>query len=120
MPLRSRREGDHTTRATIETPAELSAVFESAGPSVIFLHDPWCPISSDADDEMRALGRAYHEIDVSQHRELSRAVQTLTGIRHESPQVIVLRNGRPVWNASHRKITREAVAAAAASAAKPD
>ena len=27
------------------------------------------------------------------------------GIRHETPQAILLRDGRPVWNASHFRIT---------------
>ncbi len=39
-----------------------------------------------------------------------------TGIKHESPQVIVLRNGRPVYAASHWDITGEEVARAAGAA----
>jgi hypothetical protein len=34
------------------------------------------------------------------------------GVAHESPQVIVLRNGQVVWNASHFSITAQAVTAA--------
>jgi hypothetical protein len=33
-------------------------------------------------------------------------------VMHESPQVIVLRNGQVVWNASHFRITADAVAEA--------
>jgi bacillithiol system protein YtxJ len=32
--------------------------------------------------------------------------------RHESPQVIVLRQGRAIWSASHDAITAQAVATA--------
>ena len=32
--------------------------------------------------------------------------------RHESPQVIILRNGVAVWNASHWKIKADAVKSA--------
>jgi bacillithiol system protein YtxJ len=32
---------------------------------------------------------------------VSRELASLTGVRHETPQVIVLRDGKAVWNASH-------------------
>jgi monothiol bacilliredoxin len=32
------------------------------------------------------------------------------GIRHESPEVIVLQNGKPVWHASHYDVTADALA----------
>ena len=41
-------------------------------------------------------------------------VQALTGVRHESPQVLLLREGRAAWHASHRGITGERVRAALA------
>jgi bacillithiol system protein YtxJ len=31
------------------------------------------------------------------------------GVRHETPQAILLRDGRPVWNASHFRITADAL-----------
>jgi bacillithiol system protein YtxJ len=46
---------------------------------------------------------------VQSARELSRRVAEQTGIRHESPQAIILRNGQAVWSASHFDITAEAV-----------
>ena len=48
-------------------------------------------------------------IDVSNYHELGREVAARTGIRHESPQVILLRAGVALWTASHRQITAEAV-----------
>jgi bacillithiol system protein YtxJ len=49
---------------------------------------------------------------VQSARELSRRVAEQTGVRHESPQAIILRNGQAVWTASHFDITAEAVAQA--------
>jgi bacillithiol system protein YtxJ len=40
-------------------------------------------------------------IDVRRAHALSRAVEERTGVRHESPQVIVPRRGRAGWSASH-------------------
>ena len=48
-------------------------------------------------------------IVVQTARNVSREVEARTGVRHESPQAIVLRNGAAVWNASHFDITAEAV-----------
>lgn len=45
-------------------------------------------------------------------RELSAEIENRLGVDHQSPQVIVLRNGQVVWNASHFKITADAVAEA--------
>ena len=43
---------------------------------------------------------------------LWRAIESRFGVEHESPQVIVLRKGQVCWDASHFKITAEAVAKA--------
>jgi hypothetical protein len=34
------------------------------------------------------------------------------GVRHETPQAILLRDGKPVWKASHFRITADALAQA--------
>jgi monothiol bacilliredoxin len=49
-------------------------------------------------------------IDVLAQRPLSRRIAATLGIQHESPQVIVLRNGKPVWHASHYEVTADALA----------
>ncbi len=43
-------------------------------------------------------------IDVQRFPRLGWEVATRTGVRHESPQVIVLRDGVAVWAADHRDI----------------
>ena len=94
--------------------AELATLFEQTGddPSVIFLHDPYCPISADACEEMEGVPGGSWVIDVSRQDDLKREVARRTGVRHESPQVFVLREGTAVWHGSHYAITRQAVAAA--------
>ena len=44
-------------------------------------------------------------LEVQSAREISRELANLTGVRHETPQVIVLRDGKAVWNASHFDVT---------------
>ncbi|HJR07061.1 MAG TPA: bacillithiol system redox-active protein YtxJ [Pyrinomonadaceae bacterium] len=82
-------------------------------PVVLFKHSTTCPISARAHGQMKRLsGEVAAQISllvVQRARELSRRVAELTGIRHESPQAIILRNGQAVWSASHFDITTEAV-----------
>lgn len=40
---------------------------------------------------------------------LSRTIEERTGVRHESPQVLVFRAGKVVWSASHFQIRGGAV-----------
>jgi bacillithiol system protein YtxJ len=48
----------------------------------------------------------YKLITVQSHRYLSEEAAARLGIRHETPQAILLREGRPVWSASHFRITK--------------
>lgn len=91
--------------------AELGSLFALSHerPVLLFKHSLTCPISSAAYQEMSNLEDEVSLIVVQRAREVSREVESLTGIRHESPQAIILRNGKPVWNASHWRIKRSAV-----------
>lgn len=94
--------------------AELGSLFALSHqrPVVLFKHSLTCPISSAAYQEMSDLDEEVSLIVVQHARQVSREVEQLTGVRHESPQAIILRHGKPVWNASHWRITRSAVAEA--------
>jgi bacillithiol system protein YtxJ len=85
-------------------------------PVVLFKHSTTCPISARAHRQMAGLdveaAGPVVLLIVQRARELSRRVAEETGIRHESPQTIILRNGQAVWSASHFDITAEAVAQA--------
>jgi bacillithiol system protein YtxJ len=78
-------------------------------PVVIFKHSLTCPISAAAYDQMAEFPGEVALVEVQRARELSAEIENRLGVNHESPQVIVLRNGQVVWNASHFKITAEAV-----------
>jgi bacillithiol system protein YtxJ len=103
------------------TPVETAEALEDwfvrseVQPVALFLHDPGCPISRAAFRQMSRLSTVIPVIpviDVRTGTHLSHAVEERTGVRHESPQVIVLRHGQPVWSASHYAITAGDVSAA--------
>lgn len=82
-------------------------------PVVLFKHSNSCPISRSAHREMEQFTDADVNLVVVQHaRELSNEIARRTGVRHESPQALVVRNGDVVWNAAHYDVTADAVRAA--------
>jgi bacillithiol system protein YtxJ len=91
---------------------EQAIVASQAGTVVLFNHDPYCPVSAAAFDEMRGFEGDVRLIDVSRLRDVTRELAQRTGVRHESPQIIVLRDGEATWSASHFRITADAVAKA--------
>ena len=105
----------------VENTEALDALLESYGerPLVIFKHSLTCPISSAAYDQMEQYKGGVALIEIQNARGLSSAIASRFGVPHESPQVIVLRKGQVVWNASHFKITAEAVARAVLEASEP-
>lgn len=95
-----------------DTAALDAAIAESRErPVLIFKHSRSCGVSCQAYDELHAhIGEAaveasYNLITVQSHRGVSDETAARLGIRHETPQAIVLRNGVPVWSASHWRIT---------------
>jgi bacillithiol system protein YtxJ len=81
-------------------------------PVIVFKHSNACSISARAYREMEKFEGQVNILEVQSAREISRELATLTGIRHETPQVIVLRDGKAVWNASHFDVTAGDVAKA--------
>jgi bacillithiol system protein YtxJ len=72
----------------------------SRKPVIVFKHSNACSISARAYREMEKLDEV-NILEVQTAREISRELANLTGVRHETPQVIILRDGKAVWNASH-------------------
>ncbi len=87
-----------------------------SGAVVLFLHAPRCGISVRAYRQVARLGGEVGLVDVACDHDVKEAIAERTGVRHESPQVIVLRRGRVVWVGSHGAITTAAVARACAIA----
>ena len=84
-----------------------------ARPVLLFKHSYTCGISAEALDELRAhldqqtalpTGVSYAIVTVQTHREVSNAIASTLGVRHETPQAILVREGRAVWTASHFRV----------------
>ena len=75
----------------------------------LFKHSTACPVSSGAADEVKAseLALPIYWINVIQQRDLSNWVESAYDTKHESPQLLLIEDGKvsKVWN--HRDIIRE-------------
>jgi bacillithiol system protein YtxJ len=87
-------------------------------PVLIFKHSNSCPISGRALHQFHTYlenadpNLSYHLITVQTDRPVSNEVEERLGVLHETPQVIIVRDGRQIWNASHNKITTMALESA--------
>lgn len=78
-------------------------------PQVIFKHSTRCSISSVA---MQRLKRGtlpqdldFYYLDLIAYRKLSNQVADQFDVAHESPQILIIRNGACVYDESHMSIT---------------
>jgi thioredoxin 1 len=77
---------------------------------LVFKHSNSCPVSFTAKRQYDHFVAAHPDVPtrlviVQQERELSNALETVSRLRHESPQALIVRAGRVLWDASHGGIT---------------
>lgn len=72
---------------------------------VIFKHSNRCSISSVALQRLQKASQPgeidFYFLDLIRYRGLSNKIAEVFKVRHESPQVLVIKNGRCVFNESH-------------------
>ena len=78
-------------------------------PVVVFKHSTTCPISAAAYDEMSRFEGEVVLVEVQRERGLAKEIEKGTGVAHESPQVIVLKKGKSVWDGSHWNVKADVV-----------
>jgi bacillithiol system protein YtxJ len=106
----------------LEHEAQIDALVEEsrARPVVIFKFSRTCGTSSYAADQLHEYLQGtpadarYAVVTVQTHRAVSNEVAARLGVRHETPQLIVLRDGQVAWHGSHFRATAEALAGALA------
>jgi len=87
----------------------------SKRPLLLFKFSATCGTSAQALDELmahlneRPADVTYAIVTVQTHRDVSNAIASTLGVRHETPQILLIRDGRVVWSASHYRVTAEAV-----------
>jgi bacillithiol system protein YtxJ len=96
----------------IESVAALDELLERSKerPVWVLKHSLTCGISSSAAAEFRRFadqspdGAVFAIIEIQNARPVSTAFAERTGVRHQSPQAVLLRDAQAAWHASHHQI----------------
>jgi bacillithiol system protein YtxJ len=95
---------------------QLNVIFEKSKekPQVIFKHSTRCSISAMAKGRLeRSLAPEnadFYFLDLIAHRNLSNKISTTFQVFHESPQILLIRNGECTYDESHGSISMDEIA----------
>lgn len=82
-------------------------------PQVIFKHSTRCSISSVAKNRLERSSvpddAAFYYLDLISHRSLSNSIAEQFAVEHESPQILVIKNGKCVYDESHMGIDMDEI-----------
>lgn len=97
-------------KLTSDEQLELIKEESTRRPVLIFKHSTSCSISHMALSRMERnwsdqLGVIPYYLDLLAHKPISNKIETIFGVEHESPQVLLIRNGECVYDASHMAIS---------------
>lgn len=95
----------------LENESQLEGLIKSSYtvPVVVFKHSTRCSISSMAlnrlkNVELSVMADNFYFLDLLSFRSLSNTVAEKFKVFHESPQILILRNGSCIYEASHGEI----------------
>lgn len=95
------------------TKDDLKQVWKDSTEKLVFIFkkSTTCPLSADAFAEFQSFLETKGDdvcayfVKVRETREVSNEIADLTGVRHHSPQVLLLKDQEVLWNDSHTRIT---------------
>lgn len=99
----------------LENISQLSDIIEESKkqPVLIFKHSTRCNISATSLQRMERswedIGVKPYYLDLIAHRDISNAIADKFDVQHQSPQVILIKNGESVYDSSHFDISFEAL-----------
>ena len=80
---------------------------------LIFKHSTRCATSSMAKNRLERsaapVNVQFHFLDLIKHRSISNKIETEFDVSHESPQVLLIKNGKCIYNESHNGISMEEI-----------
>lgn len=97
----------------LETQQQLEHIKMYEGYSIIFKHSTRCSVSLMAKKHLELDGGDFatdlptYFLDLLRFRDLSNAIAKQFHVHHESPQLLLIKNGECVFEASHSDISVE-------------
>lgn len=96
---------------------QLDSIHEESGtkPTVIFKHSTRCGISLHAKHNLESDWNfnenelIFYYLDLLEHRDISNEIAKRFNVIHQSPQIIILKQGKSIFDTSHNAISLEVV-----------
>ena len=102
---------------TNEEELEAIKIRSNEKPQVIFKHSTRCSISSMAKGRLERSsepeGVDFNYLDLIAHRNISAKIVDMFDVAHESPQILVIKNGKCIYDESHNAISMDEIIEAA-------
>ena len=80
---------------------------------LIFKHSTRCAVSSIAKSRLERsnipANVQFHFLDLIKYRTISNKIEAVFNVNHESPQVLLIRNGECIYDESHSGISMEEI-----------
>jgi thioredoxin 1 len=91
------------TYINLDTIEKLDALIAASAdkPVFIFKHSDTCGISAHILEQLNDIDGEMNILVVQDDRDVSIAVVERLGVRHASPQAFVLKDGKPIYHATH-------------------
>ncbi len=111
---------DRVVRLTGMEELDEAIASSAERPVFVYKHSTVCPVSARAADHYHdfADGDAssppplFTQVLVIENRDLSNEIESRLSVRHESPQLLLLRDGKVAWHASHFSISTDNIQSA--------
>lgn len=100
----------------LESIEQLQAIKQAPGYCILFKHSIRCSISLMAkrkfefDWDILPEDTSVYFLDLIKNRNISNAIAELFDVHHESPQLLLIKNGECIYESSHGEISAEEAA----------
>lgn len=99
----------HWIHLTDEEQLKQIVIKSQSRPQVIFKHSTRCSISSVALQRLQKVDQPsdidFYYLDLIAYRGISNKISEIFDVHHESPQVLVIRDGECIYDESHLGIS---------------
>jgi len=105
---------------TLDNPEQIRIIASDKSDMyfIIFKHSTRCSLSDMIYRRLSSklkITVPFYFLDLIRHRDLSNLISVTFGIQHESPQVLIIKNGKCIYHESHSGIVPGEIANAVAA-----
>lgn len=113
----SQKDELHPNWKVLDNEAQLKEIINGSHerPAMIFKHSTTCGISAGARHRLESSWDIdpekmdFYYLDLLNHRPVSNLIAETLNVTHQSPQVIMIKDGKAVYDTSHQAIDVSAV-----------